>query len=387
MNRIEKLINELCPNGVEYKILAECSSIVRGERVTKKDLIFDGKYPVISGGTKPLGYINKSNRNKNTITIAQYGSAGYVDYQTNEFWANDVCYSVFPNEILDNKYLYYCLKNKQKFLYSLTTKAIPNHLPLEKLKLVEIPVPPMEVQCEIIHILDKFTLLTAELTAELTERKKQYGYYRDKLLIFNESYIKTYELGEISLVTKLAGFEFTEYVEYSNEGELIALRGLNVKNGKLDLTDIKYIDNSDLSKLNRSKLYIGDMLFTYVGTVGQVALVDKNDKYYLAPNVALIRCNQEIIKPEYLKYYFQCNKFWNEEINRLVQSSSMKNIPMEKIRKFKINVPSLEIQSKIIHVLINFESICEDLKIGLPAEIEMRKKQYEYYRDKLLSFK
>jgi len=308
MNRIEKLINELCPNGVEYKILAECSSIVRGERVTKKDLIFDGKYPVISGGTKPLGYINKSNRNKNTITIAQYGSAGYVDYQTNEFWANDVCYSVFPNEILDNKYLYYCLKNKQKFLYSLTTKAIPNHLPLEKLKLVEIPVPPMEVQCEIIHILDKFTLLTAELTAELTERKKQYGYYRDKLLIFNESYIKTYELGEISLVTKLAGFEFTEYVEYSNEGELIALRGLNVKNGKLDLTDIKYIDNSDLSKLNRSKLYIGDMLFTYVGTVGQVALVDKNDKYYLAPNVALIRCNQEIIKPEYLKYYFPNGK-------------------------------------------------------------------------------
>ena len=97
------------------------------------------------------------------------------------------------------------------------------------------------------------------------------------------------ELGAIATVTKLAGYEFTKYVTYSDEGKIIALRGLNVKNGKIDLTDVKYIDKSDLTKLNRSKLCSGDMLFTYVGTIGQVAVINENDKYYLAPNVALIR--------------------------------------------------------------------------------------------------
>ena len=149
----------------------------------------------------------------------------------------------------------------------------------------------------------------------------------------------------------------------------------------------KYIDNSDLSKLSRSKLNIGDMLFTYVGTIGQVALVDIKDKYYLAPNVALIRSTKEQLLPEYMKYYFQSSIFWNTQINRLLQLSSMKNIPMEKIRKFEIPLPSLEKQERIVSILDRFDKLCNDISEGLPAEIEARKKQYEYYRDKLLTFK
>ena len=159
------------------------------------------------------------------------------------------------------------------------------------------------------------------------------------------------------------------------------------KNGKLDLKDVKYIDNSDLTKLTRSKLHIGDMLFTYVGTIGHVALIDDEDKYYLAPNVALIRCNREVLLPEYMRYYFQSSQFWDKQINRLLQSLSMQNIPMEKIRKFEINVPPLSVQRHIVNVLDNFDEICSDLTSGLPAEIEARQKQYEFYRDKLLSFK
>ena len=149
---------------------------------------------------------------------------------------------------------------------------------------------------------------------------------------------------------------------------------------------MKYVDKSDFSKLERSKLHIGDMLFTYVGTVGQVAIVDEEDKYYLAPNVALIRCDKEVLLPQYMKYYFQTTQFWNKQIRRLLQSSSMQNIPMEKIRKFEIAVPPLDVQNRIVNVLDNFEKICSDLNIGLPAEIEARQKQYEYYRDKLLTF-
>ena len=128
------------------------------------------------------------------------------------------------------------------------------------------------------------------------------------------------------------------------------------------------------------------MLFTYVGTIGQVALVNENDKYYLAPNVSLIRLNTPDILPKFMMYYFQTTAFWDTQIGKLLQSSSMQNIPMEKIRKFKLPLISIETQNKIVQVLDNFDSICSDLKIGLPAEIEARRKQYEYYRDKLLTF-
>ena len=129
------------------------------------------------------------------------------------------------------------------------------------------------------------------------------------------------------------------------------------------------------------------MLFTYVGTVGQVAVINENNKYYLAPNVALIRVDQKLVNPEYMRYYFQTSMFWNTQINRLLQSSSMKNIPMEKIRKFILQIPSIEEQNQIVGTLKRFDALCNDLSFGLPAEIEARKKQYEYYRDKLLNFK
>ena len=195
------------------------------------------------------------------------------------------------------------------------------------------------------------------------------------------------ELGTVATVTKLAGYEFTKYVTYSDKGKFVALRGLNVKNGKLDLGDVKYIDNSDLSKLNRSKLCNGDMLFTYVGTIGQVAVINENNKYYLAPNVALIRVNKELVNPEYMRYFFQTSVFRETQINRLLQSSSMKNIPMEKIRKFILQIPTIEEQNHIVGILDRFDTLCNDISSGLPAEIEARQKQYEYYRDKLLSFK
>src|SRR5690606_21030807 len=116
------------------------------------------------------------------------------------------------------------------------------------------------------------------------------------------------ELGNISDVTKLAGFEFTEYVQYSDNGKIIALRGLNVKNNALVLDDVKYIDGSDFSKLNRSKLYKNDMLLTYVGTVGDLAVVPENDKYYLAPNVARIRFKNHI-DPKYASQLMGTKKF------------------------------------------------------------------------------
>ena len=153
-------------------------------------------------------------------------------------------------------------------------------------------------------------------------------------------------LGNISDVTKLAGFEFTKYVTYEDTGSIIAIRGLNCKNGSLDLRDVKYIDNSDFSKLSRSKLYVGDILYTYVGTVGEVAVVDKNDKYYLAPNVSRIRLSKDY-NSDFIKQLLSSKKFYYKIVFPLIATSSQPALSMENLRRFKLRVPSIKEQKKI----------------------------------------
>ncbi len=154
------------------------------------------------------------------------------------------------------------------------------------------------------------------------------------------------KLGEIADVTKLAGFEFTKYVSYKETGEIIALRGLNVKNGRLVLNDVKYIDESDFSKLNRSKLYKNDILFTYVGTVGELAIVQEDDKYYLAPNVARIRINSDAT-PIFVTQMMNDSNFYRRIIFPLIATSSQPALSMENVRKFDLIMPVELEQQKI----------------------------------------
>ena len=183
-------------------------------------------------------------------------------------------------------------------------------------------------------------------------------------------------LGNISDVTKLAGFEFTKYVTYEDTGSIIAIRGLNCKNGSLDLRDVKYIDNSDFSKLSRSKLYVGDILYTYVGTVGEVAVVDKNDKYYLAPNVSRIRLSKDY-NSDFIKQLLGSKKFYNKIVFPLIATSSQPALSMENLRRFKLRVPSIKEQNKIASLfnaiderIATQNKIIEDLKRLKSAIIE-----------------
>lgn len=146
------------------------------------------------------------------------------------------------------------------------------------------------------------------------------------------------KLGDIAEVTKLAGFEFTEHVVYSDAGNIIALRGLNIKNGQLILDDVKYIDGSNFSKLNRSKLFIDDIMLTYVGTVGEVAIIKGNNRFYLAPNVSRIRV-QSNDSPKFISHYMRTDNFKNKVIFPLIATSSQPALSMENIRKFMINMP------------------------------------------------
>lgn len=410
MSKLDEMIRELCPNGVERKRIGDFAMCFPGAtpKTTHPEYWENGTIPWMSSGEvnqeevtftekkiTPKGYNETSTKMVpvGTVVIALAGQGktrGKVAITRIPLCTNQSLCAIVVDETVISKYLFHYLRSQYARIREISSgDGTRGGLNLKMIKAYVVPVPPIEVQEEIVRILDSYTEkideLIQNLMTEITARKTQYNYYRDKLLKV-ETNAHKYKLGEIATVTKLAGFEFTNYVTYSENGNIIALRGLNVKNGRLDLHDVKYVDKSDFSKLERSKLHIGDMLFTYVGTVGQVAIVDEEDKYYLAPNVALIRCDKEVLLPQYMKYYFQTTQFWDKQIRRLLQSSSMQNIPMEKIRKFEIAVPSLDVQSRIVNVLDNFEKICSDLNIGLPAEIEARQKQYEYYRDKLLTF-
>ncbi|MFP6293727.1 restriction endonuclease subunit S [Helicobacter pylori] len=187
--RLKTLLHTLAPKGVEFRKLGEVCEIIRGKRVTKKEILDKGKYPVVSGGIGFMGYLNEYNREENTITIAQYGTAGFVNWQNQKFWANDVCFSVIPKETLINRYLYYVLTNMQNYLYSISNRsAIPYSISSNNIMQITIPIPPLEIQQEIVKILDQFSLLTTDLLAgipaEIKARKKQYEYYREKLLTF-----------------------------------------------------------------------------------------------------------------------------------------------------------------------------------------------------------
>ena len=181
MSRLQELIQRLCPNGVEFKTLGELAKVQRGVRVVKSELHESGDIPVYQNSLKPLGYSEQSNFSANKTYIIAAGGAGDLGFSEIPFWAADDCYVVLPQEILLDKFLYYIILNQQSVLKRHVRKAsIPrlSKLIIEKLS---IPVPPMEVQEEIVKILDRFS----DYAAELQARKEQYEYYRNLLLTFN----------------------------------------------------------------------------------------------------------------------------------------------------------------------------------------------------------
>lgn len=182
MNKLEKLIAKLCPNGVEYKPLGEGASINRGVRVVRAQLADGGKYPVYQNSIKPLGFHVESNCKANTAFVIGAGAAGEVGYSAVDFWAADDCYYVLPEDDLDGRFVYYCLVSKQSWLQSKVRKASVPRLARSFVESLEIPIPPMSVQREIIRMLDNMVDLIAELERELAARKQQYEWYRDKLL-------------------------------------------------------------------------------------------------------------------------------------------------------------------------------------------------------------
>ena len=185
MTKLEELIKELCPNGVEHRKLSEIVKMSRGVRVVRSQLTDDGRYPVFQNSMTPLGYYSEYNCPKDTVFLISAGAAGEIGYSDTPFWAADDCWYFECGKNLNGRFLYYALACKQEYIFSRVRKASVPRLSRNVIDMLQIPLPPLAVQREIVRILDKFTLYSQELAAELAARKKQYEFYRDKLLSFN----------------------------------------------------------------------------------------------------------------------------------------------------------------------------------------------------------
>ncbi len=397
MHKIECLLQTLAPKGVEFRKLGEVCEIIRGKRVTKKEILDKGKYPVVSGGIGFMGYLDEYNREENTITIAQYGTAGFVNWQNQKFWANDVCFSVIPKETLINRYLYYVLTNMQNYLYSISNRsAIPYSISSNNIMQITIPIPPLEIQQEIVKILDAFTELNTELNTELKARKKQYQYYQNMLLDFKDIHLnhkdakeklaqKTYPKRLKTLLQTLA----PKGVEFRKLGEVLEYDQPN----KYCVTSKEFDKSYPTPVLTAGKTFI----LGYTNEKDNIYQASKSSPVIIFDDFTTATQWVDFpfkIKSSAMKILLPKNPTINIRFIFFYMQTIPYNIGGEHTRQWisrysqlKVPIPPLEIQQEIVKILDQFLALTTDLLAGIPAEIKARKKQYEYYREKLLTFK
>ena len=365
---------------VVWKPLGEVAEIKRGQRVTKQELSNDKQYPVYSGGVKPMGYYDAYNQEANTITIVKYGTAGYVNFITERFWANDVCYCIKPHTILENKYLLYVLKNMQVYINSLATDAIPAHLPAPSLSSIPIPLPPLSVQQEIVRILDKFTELEAELEAELDCRKRQYDYYRNHLLSYEENEVEWKALGEVVKTTKNIKWQNNE-----NTYDYIDLTSVCRETGNV-LETLKIKADNAPSRAQKM-VQLDDVIFaTTRPSQMRIALIPKKfDGQIASTGYCILRADKVNVLPKWIFFTLSTTEF-KKFVAENQSGTAYPAISDSKLKEFKIPLPPLSEQQRIVGILDKFDTLVHSISEGLPREIELRKKQYEYYREQLLSF-
>ena len=388
MTKLNELINELCPEGVEYKTLGEVCDYEQPGKYIVQSTNYNDKFeiPVLTAGqTFILGYTNeiegvfKATKNKPVIIFDDFtGALKWVDFP---FKVKSSAIKIITSD--KNKallrYIFHCMENLN------FSSNEHKRLWITIYSQFKIPVPPLPVQEEIVRILDKFTSLEAELEAELEARKKQYEFYRDRLLTFGDvrggatSDVVWRTLGDICKKVVSGGTPQAGNPEYYG-GTIPWLRTQEVDWKDITDTVVKITEaglNASSAKWIPENCVIVAM---YGATAAKVAI----NKIPLTTNQAC--CNLEIDENQALyRYVFHwlCKEYLSL---KALGQGSQSNINAQTIKQYKIPIPSLEIQNKIVNVLDNFDAICSDLNIGLPAEIEARKKQYEFYRDALLTY-
>ncbi len=375
MTSLAALIKDLSPNGVPHKLIETVCDFNRGKWIKANQLI-SGPYPVVTSGQKVTEYHNEFNRSGESITIASSGAyAGFVNfwnqgiYLSNAFTADPKD----PKQLLP-KFLFFFLKNNQDFIHGLASGGGVPNVYGHDLNGLQIPIPPVEIQQEIIRILETFTELEIELQAELEARQSEYEYYRHTLLSCEGIDSQELELGSVGRVLMCKRIMKDETsisgdVPFFKIGTFGGLPDAFITREKYENFKAKY-----------SFPKVGSLLISAAGTIGKIVKYSGEPSYFQDSNIVWLDHDESVILNEYLFHCYKIAK-WSTD------TGSIPRLYNSNILKLKIQVPSIDDQKKIVSLLNKFENLTNESMGYLPAEIIARRQQYEYYRSKLLTFK
>lgn len=386
MSKLQDLIDRLCPDGVPFKPLKLLAEIGTGSS-DKKDAIENGRYPFFVR-SKIIERHNIYEYDEEAVIIPGEGGIGDIFHYVNEPYAlHQRVYRVhFIDKRINTKFAYYYLHaNFKSFITKRAVSATVTSIRKPMIEQFSIPVPPLEVQEEIVRILDIFSAHAAELQAELQARKEQYEYYRNLLLTFNPSACGYGTDDEQKMNDVTIAPPSSYKIIWKTMGEICKIsRGVRVvKNDLMAYGSIPVYQNS-LTPLgyNNVSNYKGDTTFIIgAGAAGDIGY--SPIPFWAADDCFPILCGESVIS-KYIYHYLLVNKI---KIKSWVRKASIPRLSRQPIEKMPIPIPPIEQQERIVAILDRFETLVNDLTKGLPAEIEAVKERYEYYRNKLLTFK
>lgn len=366
MSRLNELIQKLCPDGVEYDTIKKAVGVNRGKRLTKSQLSDTGRYEVYHGSKdRILGKYNEYNAPANTVIVINTGGIGGVKFLDKPFWCSDGSFWLGQSTRINNKYLYYYLSGYENYFYS--QKRIGGVPTIERrvVEDFEIPIPPLDVQNEIVRILDTFTSHTAELQAELQARKEQYEYYRNKLLTFDKD-VEWKKLPEIC-----------ENLDKKRK----AVTASNRISGPYP-----YYGASGIVDYVNSYIFEGNYLLISEDGANLLArstpiAFSISGKNWVNNHAHILKFDN-IFTQKYIEHYINMI-----DVSPYISGGAQPKLNQENLNKIPIPIPSLFEQQRIVSILNKFETLVNDLTEGIPAEIAAVQEQYEYYRNKLLTFK
>ena len=388
MSKIFDLINELCPNGVEFRELGDVVDYTQPTDFIVVNTNYDDKFdtPVLTAGQSfILGYTNEA---FGIYEASKTAAIIFDDFTTAFRWVDfDFKVKSSAIKILNNKnddetnfkFVYYAMK---------CIKFEPiNHERhwISKYSKFKIPVPPMEVQREIVRILDSFTLLAAELAAELTARKKQYEFYRDFLLNFNEDQSEIeWDIIDNIFIMKNGYTPSKANKDFWENGTISWYRMEDIReNGRILSESIQKITPQAVK--GGKLIPKNSIIVATTATIGEhaLAIADSFLMNQQFTSFTIRELLKDKLDTKFVFYYFFKICEWCKQNTN---SSSFPSVDMAKLKKVKFPIPSPQTQQKVVDILDKFDTLVNSITEGLPREIELRHKQYEYYREKLLNF-
>ena len=373
------MINRLCPNSVKFAQIGDICTVGTGSG-NRQDATEDGRYPFFVRSKEVLLNDNYEFDEEAILIPGEGGIGDIFHYYNGKYALHQRTYRIHPtSDEINTKFLYYYMfANFKKFILMKAVSATVTSIRKPMIETFEIPIPPMEVQNRIVEVLDKMTALTAELEAELEARKQQYEYYRNKLLTFNDlgggiKQVIWKKISEIAQFPKARiKSEMLTVDTYVGVESLIKNRGGKTSSSSVpEGVAIEFLPQDILIGNIRpylKKIWLSDCQGGTNGDVVTIRVIDTNE-----------------ILPRFLYYILASDMFFDYD-NSHAKGGKMPRGDKNAILAYNVPVPSIEEQERIVSILDRFEALTTDLQIGLPAEIEARRQQYEYYRNKLLTF-